>query len=133
MIEQLIKTFDVHVYAELNLKIPSSRRVGGWGKCSCPSVTGTELIYAGRAAGTFWDKEGEGSNYLCLPGTPQYTLSYTPGSQSYSEIMEQNMNFQQLKLVITMFPVLCAMLQLVRQFLCFLLGPAAQLDGPGNT
>ena len=70
---------------------PPGSRSGGvtyvrWGKSSCPSVTGTELIYAGRTAGTYYGKHGGGSNYLCMPDTPQYTLSYTPGSQSYSEI-----------------------------------------------
>ena len=70
---------------------PPGPRSGGvtyvrWGKRSCSNVTGTELIYAGRAAGTFYDKNGGGSNYLCMPDTPQYTLSYTPGSQIYSEI-----------------------------------------------
>ena len=70
---------------------PPGPRSGGvtyvrWGKSSCPNVTGTELIYAGRAAGTFWSNTGGGSNYLCMPDTPQYTLSYSPGSQSYSEI-----------------------------------------------
>ena len=70
---------------------PPGSRTGGvtyvrWGKSSCPSVTGTELVYAGRAAGTFWNKQGGGSNYLCLPDVPQYTLRYTAGSQSYSEI-----------------------------------------------
>ena len=57
-----------------------------WGKSSCPNVTGTELIYAGRAGGTFWSNIGGGSNYLCMPDVPQYTLRYTPGSQSHSEI-----------------------------------------------
>ena len=57
-----------------------------WGKRSCSNVTGTELVYAGRAGGTFYSKSGGGSNYLCMPDTPQYTLSYTPGSQSHSEI-----------------------------------------------
>ena len=70
---------------------PPGPRSGGvtyvrWGKSSCPSVTGTELIYAGRTGGSYWSNTGGGSNYLCLPDTPQYTLSYTPGSQSYSEI-----------------------------------------------
>ena len=32
-----------------------------------------------------------------------------------------------------MFPVLYALLQLVREFWWFLLGPVAQLDGPGST
>ena len=70
---------------------PPGPRSGGvtyvrWGKSSCPSVAGTELIYAGRAAGTGWNSAGGASNYLCLPDAPQYTLSYTPGSQSYSKI-----------------------------------------------
>ena len=57
-----------------------------WGKSSCPNVTGTELIYAGKAGGKHINKHGGGSNYLCMPDTPQYTLRYSPGSQSYSEI-----------------------------------------------
>ena len=57
-----------------------------WGKSSCPSAAGTELIYAGRAAGTYYHNNGGASNYLCLPDTPQYTLRYIPGSQSYSEV-----------------------------------------------
>ena len=70
---------------------PPGPRSGGvtyvrWGKNSCPNVAGTELVYAGRAAGTFYSKIGGGSNHLCLPDVPQYTLRYTPGSQSHSEI-----------------------------------------------
>ena len=65
---------------------PPGPRSGGvtyvrWGKSSCPSVAGTELIYAGRVAGTlFYNKPRSGSNYLCLPDEPQYTLRYNPGS-----------------------------------------------------
>ena len=59
---------------------PPGPRSGGvtyvrWGKHSCPSVAGTELVYAGRAGGTYFNKPGGGSNYLCLPDEPQYTLS----------------------------------------------------------
>ena len=57
-----------------------------WGESSCPNVAGTELLYAGRAAGTFFLRHGGSSTYLCMPEVPQYTLRYTPGSQSYSEI-----------------------------------------------
>ena len=48
-----------------------------WGKSSCPNVTDTELLYAGRAAGTSHGKNGGGSNYLCMPDTPEYTLQYS--------------------------------------------------------
>ena len=70
---------------------PPGPRSGGvtyvrWGKSSCPDVTGTQLLYAGRTAGTFFNENGGGSNYLCMPETPQYTLSHKPGSQSHSEI-----------------------------------------------
>jgi hypothetical protein len=57
-----------------------------WGKSSCPSVAGTELIHTGRAAGTLYSTQVGASNYLCMPNAPEYTLRYTPGSQSYSEI-----------------------------------------------
>ena len=70
---------------------PPGPRSGGvtyvrWGKNSCPSLNETQLVYAGRAAGSYWSQSGGGSNYLCMPDTPQYTLRYIPGSQSYSEL-----------------------------------------------
>ena len=57
-----------------------------WGKSSCPSVEGTQLLYAGRTAGTNWGHDGGASNYLRLPETPDYTLNYRIGSQRYSEL-----------------------------------------------
>ena len=70
---------------------PPGPRSGGvtyvrWGKSSCPSLNGTQLIYAGRAAGTYFNKSGGGSNYLCMPDAPQYTLRHRHGPQRYSEI-----------------------------------------------
>ena len=70
---------------------PPGPRSGGvtyvrWGKSTCPSVSGTELIYAGRTGGSLWSHTGGGSNYLCMPDTPQYTLSYRPGRQRHVEI-----------------------------------------------
>ncbi|MCG8626952.1 MAG: hypothetical protein MJE68_33750 [Proteobacteria bacterium] len=49
-----------------------------WGKSSCPSGTGTELVYAGRAGGTAYANRGGGAEKLCLPDEPQYIN----GSQS---------------------------------------------------
>ena len=51
-----------------------------WGKTTCPSTTGTQLLYAGRAAGSWYDHNGGGANYLCLPEQPQYS-TYTAGTQ----------------------------------------------------
>ena len=46
-----------------------------WGKSSCPDIPGTELLYAGRAGGTWYGHEGGGANYLCMPEVPGYDSS----------------------------------------------------------
>ena len=56
--------------------LPGPRSAGvayiRWGKSSCPSVTGTELVYAGRAGGTSYSSPGGGAEKLCLPLDPDY-------------------------------------------------------------
>ena len=69
---------------------PPGPRSGGviytrWGNTTCPTVAGTELIYAGRAGGTFSGHSGGGANHLCMPLNPQYS-SYTPGVQGFSYV-----------------------------------------------
>ena len=56
-----------------------------WGKSSCPTVSGTELVYAGITAGSFHSSTGGGANYLCMPHNPQYG-QFAPGVQGYSPI-----------------------------------------------
>ena len=48
-----------------------------WGRTTCPSTPGTELVYTGRAAGSEATHRGGGANKLCLHNSPQY-LSYSP-------------------------------------------------------
>ena len=69
---------------------PPGPRNGGvvyirWGKTSCPNVTRTELVYAGRAGGSWWSHTGGGANYLCMPNDPDY-LAYQPGVQGWSSV-----------------------------------------------
>ena len=69
---------------------PPGPRNGGvvyirWGKTSCPNITGTELVYAGRAEGSWYGHMGGGANYLCMPNDPDY-LQYTPGVQGASPV-----------------------------------------------
>ena len=52
-----------------------------WGRTTCSNTTGTQLLYAGRAAGSLHSEKGGGSNYLCLPEQPQYS-TYTAGTAS---------------------------------------------------
>ena len=61
---------------------PPAINVGGvtytrWGSTSCPST----LVYSGRVGGTYHNKQGGGSNYLCMPDDPEYGLAYRAGVQ----------------------------------------------------
>ena len=67
---------------------PPGPRSGGvvytrWGKSSCPSTPGTELVYAGRTGGTQYGHTGGGANQLCMPPDPQYS-NYNPGIQGFN-------------------------------------------------
>ena len=52
-----------------------------WGRTTCPTTSGIQLVYAGRAAGSYWNQKGGGAEYLCLPDDPNY-LRYTTGEQT---------------------------------------------------
>ena len=56
-----------------------------WGRTACPNITGTELVYQGIAAGTYYTYKGGGSQYLCLPQEPKYS-NYHPGVQGNSPL-----------------------------------------------
>ena len=51
-----------------------------WGRISCPSVQGTELVYSGRAAGSRGSIQGGGANILCMPDDPEH-MNYANGTQ----------------------------------------------------
>ena len=51
-----------------------------WGRTTCPTGQGTQLVYAGRVGGMLSIINGGGANYLCLPDDPNY-LQYQPGTQ----------------------------------------------------
>ena len=56
---------------------PPGPRVAGatyvrWGRTICPTGNGTELLYAGRAAGPHATQKGGGANMLCLPDNPEH-------------------------------------------------------------
>ena len=60
-----------------------------WGRTTCPSTAGTELVYSGRAAGSPYSSQLRGaggtSDYLCLPDQPEYS-DYQPGAQHFSTL-----------------------------------------------
>ena len=56
-----------------------------WGSDSCPSTTGTELLYSGRAGNTHHGHKGGGANYQCMPDDPDYA-AFTPGVQGSSQL-----------------------------------------------
>ena len=56
-----------------------------WGNTTCPSTSGTQLVYEGRAARSDAHIKGGGSDILCMPNDPEYS-DYTAGVQGYSPI-----------------------------------------------
>ena len=56
-----------------------------WGRTVCPSEQGTELVYSGRAGGSYWGHKGGGANHVCLPDDPD-NLRFTSGTQEGSYI-----------------------------------------------
>ena len=53
-----------------------------WGHDECPSTA--QLVYSGRAGGSFYNQTGGGSNPQCLPLDPNF-LTPISGSQVYTE------------------------------------------------
>ena len=43
-----------------------------WGRTTCPQAAGTQLVYSGRAAGTYYAHRGGSAEYICLPNNPDY-------------------------------------------------------------
>ena len=56
-----------------------------WGRTTCPTCQGTELVYTGRAGGSHWDHSGGAANYLCMPDDPNH-LQYENGVQGWSSV-----------------------------------------------
>ena len=54
-----------------------------WGRTTCPNIPGTELVYKGRAAGSWYGHRGGGSNYQCVTLEPA-NFDYGPGTVSAS-------------------------------------------------
>jgi hypothetical protein len=69
-----------------------------WGRTTCPSGNGSELLYAGRAAGS----REAGADLLCLPDNPKYLSVNSPsngnptlgGVEFYGNLDNLNMKYQ---------------------------------------
>ena len=59
-----------------------------WGKKTCPTEVGTEIIYKGFTGASRWNESGGGANYLCMPESPEYNsdLNYREGIDGSSTI-----------------------------------------------
>ena len=57
-----------------------------WGNSTCPSVSGTKMVYAGKVGGAYFNHNGSGANYLCMPSDPQYTLPVGSGEETFGYI-----------------------------------------------
>ena len=50
-----------------------------WGKTTCPSTTGTRLLYTRYGGGSWYAHRGGGDNFFCPPKQPQYLRLGRPG------------------------------------------------------
>ena len=83
---------------------PPGPRVAGatyvrWGRTTCPTTLGTELLYAGRAAGPIFTQQGGGVDLLCLPSNPEYLSANSPHNDQaplHGVEMQLNLNNQNL-------------------------------------
>ena len=56
-----------------------------WGRTTCPTDQGTELVYSGRAGGSQYHKHGGAADLLCLPDDPEFS-TYGNGVNGYSPL-----------------------------------------------
>ena len=56
-----------------------------WGRTSCPTGQGSQLVYSGRAGGSRAGQIGGAANHLCMPDNPEH-LQYRSGAQGYSYV-----------------------------------------------
>ena len=75
---------------DTGLRGPPGPPTGGvtytrWGRTTCPTTQGTQLLYAGRAGGTHYAHKGGAANYLCMPNNPDHLL-YQSGVGAPSQV-----------------------------------------------
>ena len=56
-----------------------------WGRTTCPTDQGTELVYSGRAGGSYFHHHGGAADLLCLPDDPEYSV-YGSGVNGFSAL-----------------------------------------------
>ena len=85
------KTADLEVLnASLQKKVAdiqsaqSKKTYVRWGNSTCPDVSGTSLVYSGRAGGTSYTDRGGAANHLCMPMDPEYVLPTESGVRASS-------------------------------------------------
>ncbi len=57
-----------------------------WGRTTCPTVPGTELVYDGLTAGSWHDHTRGGANYICAVKDAKYHSEATTANRGYSHL-----------------------------------------------
>ena len=72
----------------VNFTHPGGVTYTRWGKSSCPSTDGTQLVYAGRAVGSAHNSPGGGGGeILCLPLNPDYIDNPRANNGSFYSVL----------------------------------------------
>ena len=62
-----------------------------WGRTNCSSDQQTELVYPGRAGGSYYHHHGGAANLICLPDDPEYS---TYGSGTSNQVPLRGVQYQ---------------------------------------
>ena len=54
-----------------------------WGRTTCPSQSGTSLVYEGLAAGSHYSHQGGGANVICVVKNPKYNPGTTTTNSNW--------------------------------------------------
>ena len=102
-----------------------------WGRTVCPQNQGTELVYSGRAGGSWYRNTGGATNYLCMPDNPDY-LQFASSVQGFSYVygVGYNLGTGQPLYDVTQHNAPCAVCMAVSR--CSLLMIPAKTQCPTN-
>ena len=86
--EAMVNQVEMDHQDHLDLRVEESLTSFRWGKMSCPTEVGTELIYDGFTGASRFSEPGGASNYLCMPKDPEYKsdLNYRSSKDGYSVV-----------------------------------------------
>ena len=75
-----------------NISLAKSSLYTRWGRKTCPSLNGTELVYTGYTGGANFQHAGGAANFLCMPSDPELLPTHSTTNYVYGVEYDRNLN-----------------------------------------